>query len=177
MAAYVQHIGHGTDITEVANLLNNIEIPQSPFPRIKHTLIMENAAGEGSELGTSWEQLRKFYEKLNSTRVGLCIDTQHAFASGMTTWADEKEVNKIFEEVQNIAPKSISLIHLNDSEKLFGSHVDRHASIGHGFIWGSDKTIGGLKSLLKRAQEEEIDMVLETHVEVEDLVMIRKLMA
>src|SRR3990167_4196877 len=66
-----------------------------------------------------------------------------------------------FDECESISPGGISLVHLNDSEKEFGSRVDRHAPLGMGYIWGKGQ-FSGLKTLIERCREKNIDMVSET---------------
>lgn len=97
--------------------------------------VIENTAGQGSNLGYSFEQLAHIIDKIeDKTRVGICIDSCHAFAAGYDlstpdgyaqTWAD-------FDRI--IGMHYLSGMHINDSKKGLGSHVDRHESMGIGAI-------------------------------------------
>lgn len=97
--------------------------------------VIENTAGQGTNVGYRFEHLAHIISKVeDKSRVGVCIDTCHAFTSGYNiaeidgydaTW-------KAFDDI--IGPRFLSAIHLNDSKKPFGSRVDRHESIGDGLL-------------------------------------------
>lgn len=97
--------------------------------------VIENTAGQGSNLGFSFEQIAHIIDKIeDKSRVGVCIDTCHAFAAGYDlatpegyrqTWAD-------FDRI--IGFGYLSGMHINDSKKGLGSHVDRHACMGCGAL-------------------------------------------
>src|SRR5690606_22896129 len=142
--------------------------------RVPFHLLLEIAAGQGSELGRSWEEIRHLYEALDYTRVGLCVDTQHAFASGMCSFQTHEDVVKLFDAANGIAPKGISMIHLNDSTKPFGSQVDRHASLRNGYIWSESDE--GLKSLIKISKSYGMDLVSETDDPVSDSILVNNYM-
>lgn len=182
--ACVLHVGKGLSsgasskkgtIENVAQNINAIQasghLPASHHQRIPFHLLLEVAAGQGTELGKTWEEIRHLYEALDSTRVGLCIDTQHAFASGMCSFQTHEDVVKLWDMVSSIAPKGISMVHLNDSTKAFGSRVDRHAPLRQGHIWhNSDE---GLHSLIKIASECGLDLVSETKDPFGDIALIK----
>lgn len=120
-------------------------------------ILLENAAGQGTEMGKSVDEIRMIFEGLDRSNIGLCIDTQHTFASGVCDFSSPESVDKLFEDYLDF---DIRLIHLNDSKTLFSSMVDRHENIGDGFIWTSSKK--SLIRLINRCEEKNIDMVLET---------------
>jgi len=151
----VLHIGKVGSIEQVASNLNDLNIPRSD--RVPY-LLLENAAGQGTELGRDWEQLRKLFEAIDTNKVGLCIDTQHSYASGLCDFKDHEEVVKLFDLSDDIG--KLGLIHLNDSKKEFRSKVDRHEVIREGHIWYKEDE--SLRSLLDRAYEKHLDVILET---------------
>lgn len=131
-------------------------------------LLMENSAGDGNKLGFSLDQLRILYESLDRP-VGLCIDTQHAFAAGLSRLQTYEDVTNLFDSIEEITGKDqrCRVIHLNDSKIEYQARIDRHMELFQGYIWGSsegnrvDKR-EGLIALLQRCSEKQIDVVLET---------------
>ena len=99
------------------------------------TAVIENTAGQGSNLGFKFEHLRRIIDGVNDkSRVGVCIDTCHTLAAGydITT---EMGPNFCFDEFERIVGFNyLRAIHLNDSKKDLGTHVDRHETLGNGFI-------------------------------------------
>lgn len=97
------------------------------------TAVIENTAGQGSNLGFEFWQLKYIIDRVeDKSRVGVCLDTCHTFTAGYDL------VNK-YDEVFNEFGKEVGFnylkgIHLNDSKKEVGTKVDRHDSIGEGFI-------------------------------------------
>lgn len=173
-AAAVLHIGKVGTIENVAQRINQIQInghlPVSQSSRVPFHLLLEIAAGQGTELGRSWDEIRHLYEALDYTRVGLCVDTQHAFASGMSSLQTHEDVVKLFDNANGIAKKGISMIHLNDSAKEYQSQVDRHIALRSGYMWyHSDE---GLKSLLNISKDYALDLISETNDPVSDSLLV-----
>lgn len=176
--ACVLHVGKCGTIENVAQKINQIQaqghLPISPHKRVPFHLLLEVCAGQGTELGRSWEEIRHLYEALDYTRVGLVIDTQHAFASGMCSFQGHEDIVRLFDNANHIAPKGVSMIHLNDSLKPFGSLVDRHAPLRAGHIWyNSDE---GLKELLKRSKDYGLDLISETSNPFQDVAIVKQYM-
>lgn len=98
-------------------------------------LLLENSAGAGSSVGRTFEQLAQVIHHTGSDeRVGVCLDTQHLWAAGIS-FLDIKEVDKVIESFKRIIGlDKLGCIHLNDSKVPFGAGVDRHANLGEGFI-------------------------------------------
>ncbi len=99
------------------------------------TAILENTAGQGSNLGFDFSQLARIIEKVNDkSRIGVCIDSCHAFSAGYDLATDEgySRTWKDFDEI--IGARYLKGIHLNDDKKALASRVDRHASIGEGTL-------------------------------------------
>jgi deoxyribonuclease-4 len=122
------------------------------------TLVIENTAGQGSNLGYKFEHLAYLIDKIeDKSRVGVCIDTCHTFVSGydMRTREAYNKSTKEFDDI--IGFKYLKGMHLNDSKPPLGSRVDRHQSIGKGEI--------GLKTfefIMNDDRIDDIPMVLET---------------
>lgn len=133
-------------------------------------LLLENAAGSGKIIGASFSQLAKILKLVNHTKlVGICMDTQHSFASGYD-WRDfENTLKKIDSE---IGLEHIKLIHANDSKTEFASRKDRHEHIGKGLI-GED----AFKNIVRFANKKNVPMILETEYDFvkEDIETLKKL--
>lgn len=92
-------------------------------------LILENSAGQGNTVGDRFEELSQIIDRIGDrSKIGVCLDTQHAFASGYQLTSVLEKFDKI------IGAKYLSVVHLNDSLSDFDSHVDRHANLGEGKI-------------------------------------------
>lgn len=97
------------------------------------TAVIENTAGQGTNVGFAFEHLAHIIDKVeDKSRVGVCIDTCHTYAGGydLTTPATFADTFKKFDET--IGFRYLRGMHLNDSKKALGSHVDRHESLGKG---------------------------------------------
>lgn len=122
------------------------------------TAVIENTAGQGSNLGFRFEHLAKIIDGVeDKSRVGVCIDTCHAFAAGydLRTAEECEKTFKHFEEV--VGFKYLRGMHLNDAKSEFNSRVDRHHSLGEGNI---GNTV--FSWMMKDARFDGIPMILET---------------
>ncbi|WP_457808237.1 deoxyribonuclease IV [Kushneria sp. EE4] len=122
------------------------------------TAVIENTAGQGSNLGYRFEQLAEIIEQVDDkSRVGVCIDTCHAFAGGydLRTEDSTRAVLDEFEAV--VGFDYLRGMHLNDAKSTLNSRVDRHHSLGQGNI-GSE----GFITLMQDARTDGIPMILET---------------
>lgn len=143
-------------LSKVLANLSNVLIPNNSL--LDRPLLLENAAGQGTEIGTSIEEMRHVLENTNKSHlIGTCLDTCHAYAYGYNV-QDPTILEQLIETIETYNP--IKLIHLNDSKGTLGCKVDRHENISHGFIW-SDNT-SSLDILFSICSEKNIDMVLET---------------
>jgi deoxyribonuclease-4 len=99
------------------------------------TAVIENTAGQGSAVGHRFEHLAEMIKQVkDKTRVGVCIDTCHAFTAGYDL-RTEKTFDATFKEFGKVIGfKYLMGMHLNDSKKALGTRVDRHESLGKGFI-------------------------------------------
>lgn len=128
------------------------------------TVCLEATAGQGSNLGYTFEQLAYMIGKVEErSMLGVCVDTCHIFAAGypISDPSDYKQTMKKFSDVVGL--DKLRVIHLNDSKKELGAKVDRHEHIGKGKIG-----IGGFRNVLNDKKLSRIPMVIETPKE-EDL--------
>jgi deoxyribonuclease IV len=124
--------------------------------------VIENTAGQGSNVGNSFEEIKTIIDHVeDKSRVGVCIDTCHAFTAGyeMNTLDGYGISWKKFEEI--IGFQYLKGMHINDSKKELGSRVDRHDSLGKGFIGNNlfewimnDPRFDGIPLILETPDEE-----------------------
>lgn len=120
--------------------------------------VIENTAGQGSNLGFTFAQIGHIISKVNDkSRIGVCIDTCHAFAAGYDLATPEGYAAAWQEFDREIGFRYLSAMHLNDSKKGVGSKVDRHESIGKGAI-GAEF----FKMLMADKRMDNIPLILET---------------
>lgn len=159
----VVHMGKSLDMNTneaIENFVNNINIVIERTKTASSKIILENTAGQGTELGYKLDELGKIFKKIGSKKVGVCIDTAHAFGAGYNLANEDGVLGFIKEIEENIEIKNISCIHFNDSKKPVGSKVDRHQDIGEGEIG-----IEGLKIFYKELSKKsnhKIPFILET---------------
>lgn len=124
----------------------------------KLTLLIECMAGQGSVVGSSFEELQYILERTKHVLpMGVCVDTCHAFAAGYDLRTEEALDSTLKEFDRIIGLRYLKALHLNDSEKVLGSRVDRHAPIGEGEIG-----INGFRAIVRHPVLSEIPMYLET---------------
>lgn len=122
------------------------------------TAVIENTAGQGSNLGFRFEHLRYLIDRVeDKSRVGVCIDTCHAFAAGYDLRTAEA-CDATFAELDRVVGFNyLKGMHLNDAMKILGSRVDRHMPLGEGMI--------GMECFRYIARDERFDgipLILET---------------
>jgi len=95
-------------------------------------ILLENTAGQGSSIGYRFEHLKQIMDGVDSSRIGMCFDTCHAFAAGYDI-RTKIGFEATMEELDNIVGlKNLHAIHMNDSKGELGSNLDRHEHIGKG---------------------------------------------
>ena len=122
------------------------------------TLVIENTAGQGTNLGYKFEHLAYLIDKsIDKSRVGVCIDTCHMFTAGYDIRTREAydKTWKAFDEI--IGYEYLKGMHINDSKPDLGSRVDRHHSLGEGKI-GLD----AFRFIMNDPHMDDIPLVLET---------------
>ena len=120
--------------------------------------VIENTAGQGSNVGFEFAQIAQIIDKVeDKSRVGVCIDTCHTYSAGydLKTDAGYESTWRQFDEI--IGLNYLRAIHLNDTKKEFASRVDRHDSIGKGFLG-----IDFFRRFMKDARFDNIPIILET---------------
>ncbi|MDP3437862.1 MAG: deoxyribonuclease IV [Bacteroidales bacterium] len=122
------------------------------------TAVIENTAGQGSNLGHTFEQIAQIIHFVeDKSRVGVCVDTCHSFAAGYDL-SNEEGFKKAFDHFENVVGfKYLRGMHLNDAKKGLNSRVDRHDSIGAGLL--GDLTF---KILMKDSRFDNMPLILET---------------
>jgi len=152
------HMGKGEEVglKLIAESLNILIDKAKEAPNVM--LLLETTAGQGSNLGYWFEQLRFIINHVEKKeRLGVCFDTAHAFEAGYDI-STEEGYEKTFREFDNIIGlERLKVFHLNDSKTPLGSHIDRHEHIGEGMI--------GLKAFELLVNDERFKnhpMILET---------------
>ncbi|MBK8049348.1 MAG: deoxyribonuclease IV [Anaerolineales bacterium] len=152
------HMGSGEDagIVRVASALNRIH---DRTPDCADTITcLELMAGQGSTLGRSLEQLRAIIDQVDDAhRVGVCLDTCHAFAAGYELRTADGYTSFVADVNRILGPATVKVWHLNDSKGGLGSHLDRHTHIGEGEIG-----VAGFSHILNDPHWDGIAMLLET---------------
>jgi deoxyribonuclease-4 len=159
-AAAVMHLGYHdvNRLVEQIDRLQNEQATQAQPQQPAH-LLLEVSAGKKGQLGSDPESLRHIVEGIDQTKhLGICLDTAHIFASGVSKLRNHEDVVKMFDKYEAILP--IGLVHLNDSHSKYRSGIDSHANLGHGYIWGSGTD--SLAALLQITKDIGIDCVCET---------------
>lgn len=120
-------------------------------------LLLENTAGSGTALGSSFEELARVLQAFPAGTLGVCLDTAHGWAAGYDFGSADgvKELLERFDKI--IGLEKLCLLHLNDSRVGRGSRVDRHEHIGRGRIG-----LEGFRELLRQPWPEEMPAILET---------------
>ncbi len=135
------------------------------------TAVIENTAGQGTNLGHKFEQIKFIIEKVeDKSRVGVCIDTCHAYTSGydIKTPAGFKETFGLFDKI--IGFGYLKGMHLNDSKKDYATRVDRHENLGSGFLG-----VEVFSMIMNDSRFDNIPLILETPDESKWAEEIRKL--
>ena len=150
---------HLREISEnecLENISNSINFIIANTSDVK--LVIENTAGQGSNLGYKLEHLAYLIDKTqNKQRIGVCIDTCHFFAGGYDIRSKESYKKTMSEFDKLVGYKYLSGMHLNDSKNSLGVKKDRHESIGKG-------TIGfeAFENIMRDENIDEIPLILET---------------
>ena len=132
----------------------NLSLDQTDFV----SAVIENTAGQGTNMGYRFEHLAEIIEQVDQKdRVGVCIDTAHAFAAGYDI-STEEGYRETFERFDDIVGfNKLMGMHLNDSKKELGSKVDRHESLGDGFIGWTP-----FRLIVQDQRIDNIPLILET---------------
>lgn len=147
------HVGQGVEagIEWIVKALN-----QAMFPQMQTTVLLETMAGKGSEIGSTFEELRAIIDGIEiNEKIGVCLDTCHLWDGGYDIGNNLDQVLQKFDQI--IGLDRLYAIHLNDSKNEFAAHKDRHEKLGEGFI-GEDT----LKKVITHPLLQGKPFILET---------------
>ncbi|MFA5356918.1 MAG: deoxyribonuclease IV [Candidatus Omnitrophota bacterium] len=163
----VTHMGSHKDTTESAGIKRLIEALNIILDKTRNCpvgILLENTSGSGSWLGYKFSHHKEIIGGIkDKRRIGLCIDTAHAYLAGYDI-ATEEGLERTLEEIDSAAGlKMVKLIHLNDAKGALDSRHDRHDNIGKG-------TIGpeGMKRIINHPRLRDIPFILETPKKCDD---------
>lgn len=169
-ACSVLHAGTVGTTERLATRLNDLNIPRNVYTTPGKYLAIETGAGRNNELFSSWDQIRKLYEGLDSNTVGICADTQHIFANGMCDFRTHESVVNFFDDIYAVSGlKSPTVFHLNESRQEFGCGCDAHGGMldSESHIWnGGCLNSEGFMTLFELAKEHNTDIVQETQTQL-----------
>lgn len=136
------------------------------------TAVIENTAGQGSNVGNRFEEIRYIIDRVeDKSRVGVCIDTCHTYSAGYDIVNDYDGVFAAIDSI--IGREYLRAIHLNDTKKPLGSRVDRHESIGLGLLG-----MPFFERFMRDSRFDDIAIVLETPDEnrwADEIALLRSL--
>ncbi len=163
--AMMTHLGSAKDVGEVKGTAMVIE----GLTKVLHgysgstKFCIENSAGSGAVIGDTFEEIAEIIKKTEHNLkkrniIGVCLDTQHSFASGYDWRGGSVAINKVLNKFDKlIGLQRLMAMHINDSKAEFNSHVDRHEDIGHGKI-GKDV----FELMIRNPRLKKVDFILET---------------
>lgn len=157
----ITHIGSYKGGSERSGLLRVINALKKILKETKDTtttILLENTSGSGRWLGRSFSHHRFILEELSwNERIGICLDTAHAWAAGYKI-DDAAGVDSLLDEIdERVCLKRLKVVHLNDTQEELGSRRDRHADIGTGNIGNR-----GFRALLNHPKLAHAAFILET---------------
>jgi deoxyribonuclease-4 len=163
----VTHMGSHKNTTEEEGLerlikaLNKI-LQKTATAEVK--LLLENTAGSGSWLGYTFShQARVLREVEDKKRIGLCLDTAHAYLAGYDL-STKEGLERMLDEIDTlVGADTIKLIHLNDAKDKLDSHRDRHEHIGKGNIG-----LEGMRRIINHPLLRDLAFILETPKDSDD---------
>lgn len=151
--SHLKKISEKDCLSRIAESIN-IALDKTKFVKA----VIENTAGQGTNMGFRFEHLAEMIEQVDQNkRVGVCIDTAHAFAGGYDISTEEgfKDTFEKFDEI--VGFDKLMAMHLNDSKKECGTQVDRHDSLGDGHIGWTP-----FEMIMKDERFDDIPLILET---------------
>lgn len=157
----VTHMGSHKETSEREGLKRLTRALNKILERTKNNnvgILLENTAGSGSWLGYNFEHQKKVLEAIkDKKRVGLCLDTAHAYLAGYDISTEQGLAYLLGQIDRLVGLKQIKLIHLNDARDKLGSHHDRHENIGKGNIG-----LEGIKRIINHPKLKNLPFILET---------------
>ena len=171
---YNFHPGTAKGISEeeaMKNILVSLEEVFLEYEPSRTTVLLENTAGERGDMGKSFRELAEIVGAFNGVRIGVCLDTCHAFAYGYEINTPEGFDEFLREVEKTLGFDRIKAVHANDSKVPLGARRDRHEHIGEGYIG-----IEGFRNLLRHEYFGSLPYYIETPKEGDmDVVNLRRL--
>ncbi|KAH0366979.1 AP endonuclease, partial [Aureobasidium melanogenum] len=165
IALYNFHPGNsvgGDRDAAIAHLASNLNRAHKETSTV--ITLLENMAAGGNVIGSTFEDLRDVINLIHDkSRVGVCLDTCHAFAGGYDLRTPETVQKTLSQFDETVGMKYLRALHLNDSKAPFSSHRDLHANIGTGFLG-----LRGFHAIMNDERVIGLPMVLETPIEIRD---------
>lgn len=161
------HVGQGAEaaVEKIAETLNLVL-----YPEMRTTVLLETMAGKGTEMGSSFQELRAILDRVAlSDRVGVCLDTCHVSDAGYDIIGDLDGVLEEFDRVVGL--DRLRALHLNDSMNPPGSHKDRHERLGKGFL-GMDTFRHIMTHPLLRSLPKVLETPNDTHGYAEEIALL-----
>ena len=156
----VLHLGSRITSSEAKAIERIAQAINRALAQVKNQVVvlLENTAGQGTAIGYSFSQIKELLEGIdNKYRVGVCLDTAHAFEAGYDL-SEKEGLEKVIEEFDRlISLPKLYLLHLNDSKSPLSSRIDRHWHIGEGHI-GRE----GFRRIINHPQLSHLPAILET---------------
>jgi deoxyribonuclease-4 len=163
----VTHMGSHKQTSEEAGLkrlTHALNVILEKTKRARVGILLENTAGSGSWLGYTFRHHRQIIEGLKyRERVGICVDTAHAYLAGYDIATEEGLEGMLSEIDRMVGIRLIRCIHLNDAKDKLGSHHDRHENIGEGHIG-----IPGMRRIVNHPKLRGLPFILETPKSTDD---------
>jgi len=154
------HIGHRMESSEDRAIEAVSQGIDQAFEKAKNgvILLLENTAGQGTEIGYTFDQTKKMIEGVHDhQRMGVCLDTAHTFEAGYDL-SNQAGIERTFETFNHtIGLERLHLLHLNDSKTPLGSRKDRHWHIGEGYIG-----LEGFRNLVNHPLLRHLPGIMET---------------
>ena len=150
------HLNKISEAECLAKIAHSINLAHQAVPDV--IAVIENTAGQGSNLGWRFEHLAAIIDQVeDKSRVGVCLDTCHTFAAGYDLSSHEACEATFAEFDQVVGMHYLRAMHINDSKSTLGSKVDRHHALGKGAIgWDCFEYIA------KDSRFDAIPLILET---------------
>jgi len=164
-AAYVNtHVGHAVDQSRsgaMRNVVRSLKRLLRLTRGCRARLLLENAAQKGEFHGSRFEELAALIDAVGQRdRMGVCLDSAHAYASGYPVHTEAGLDDTVAEIDRCVGLDLLFLVHLNDSKREFGSHADRHEHLGLGHIGRA-----GLGRIINHGKLRDLPFIMETPVD------------
>lgn len=154
------HLGSGAE-AGVATLAESLSAAIAAVPKGRVRILLENAAGQGTTIGATFEELRSALDRVGAPgRLGVALDTCHLFQAGFDFRTPEG-YGALMDRIEGVLGRgTVRAFHLNDAKAPLGSHLDRHENIGRGEIG-----VAGFAHFVNDRRWEAVPGYLETPID------------